>query len=491
MALLAVSSAHSARAEEPAPEAEPFTEEIPTFSYMDPQPGSRRLRASLELLAMQAVAFTGYLVVNPRASIPGMQGSVPPWDKLMLRSGTWSFEADAIYHNYFGHPVASTIYYLTARGNRLPVLESSLWTGASALAWELAEYNEPVSVNDMMTTTFSGIAIGEAFMQLATWAERSGNGGVLTWLAFPKKVHDSIDGARPAQLDDPGWHEFRAFVGAGSLWQGEVRPAIQASVSTRLFRLPGFGAPGNGGASLTDGEQSRLGLSLTYAGGGGLADARFRAETSLWGIYRRDIALDTGEGRRGTDLFFGAGIGFDYQYHEERRLESPWFDQMILLEVPGAELDFRTFAGAFALATRASAAFTFGGVRPVAFEATAPLPPAAGVPSVMSSQGYYHSAGYALGLDVRLDLGPASLSAGVAYNDCWAIQELDGIPPGARRVEISDTRLETGARASYRVADSGVEIQARWDRRVRSGQVGPSERSTSDTLGVLGAAFVF
>ena len=482
-----------ARAEEPPAEAEPFLAEIPTFSYQDPAPGPNRLRASMELLAMQGVAFIGYLAVNPRASIPGMRGSVPPWDKLLLRSGTWSFEADDIRHNYYGHPLASALYYLTARGNRLSVLESSLWTGATALAWELAEYNEPVSVNDMMTTTFSGIAIGEAFTQLSTWAERSGAGGVLSWLAFPKKVHDLVDGARPERTDDPGWHEFRAFVGAGPLWQGErdPRPALNASFSTRLFRLPGFGAPGSGTASLTDAERSRLGLSLTYGGGGGLVDARFRTETSLFGLYRRHIGLETGDGRHGTDLFVGAVVGFDYQYHEERLPAAPWFDQMILLEVPGAELDFRTFSGPFAMEARASAAFTFGGVRPLAFEGAVPLPAEVGVPAVMSRQGYYHSAGYALGLDVRLDMGPASLGAGVAYNDCWAIQELDGIPPGAKRVEISDARLEAGARASLRLAGSGVEVMARWDRRVRNGQVGASGRGTADTLGVLGAAFVF
>lgn len=486
----ALLAAFPVRGEEAPVEVEPFPGQIPTFSYQGPAPGPHRLRASTELLAMQAIAFTGYLLVNPRASIPGMQGSVPPWDKLLLRSGTWSFEADDIRHNYIGHPVASTLYYLTARGNRLPVLESSLWTGASSLAWELAEYNEPISVNDMMTTTFAGIAIGEALTQLSTWAERSGTGGVLSWLAFPKKVHDLVDGASPARLEEPGWHELRTFVGAGPLWQGEGDPrlALQASLSTRLFRLPGYGAPGSGSASLTDAERSRLGLSLTW-GGGGLLDARFRTETSLWGFYRRDIALETGERRHGTDLFVGAVIGFDYQYHEGRLPASTWSDQMILLEVPGAELDFRTFAGPLGLETRASAALTFGGVRPLAFEGAAPLPPEVGLPAVMSRQGYYHSAGYALGLDVRLELGPASLSAGVAYNDCRAIQELDGIPRGAKRVEISDTRLETGARAAYRLEGSGVEILARWDRRVRSGQLGTSERAAADTLGLLGVAF--
>lgn len=481
--------------EEPGEDAtggDPLANGIPTFSYGDPAPGPRRLRASLELLTMQAIAFTGYVAVDPRASIPGMEGSVPPWDKLFFRSGTWAFEADDIRHNYVGHPLASTLYYLTARGNRLSVAESSLWTAASALTWELLEYNEPVSVNDMVTTTFSGIAIGEALTQLSTWAERSGAGGVVSWLAFPKKLHDLVDGASPASLEDPGWHEFRAFLGAGPLWrgEGEPAPALQASISTRLFRLAGYGAAGSGAASLGDAEGSRLGVSLTW-GGGGLLDARFRTETSLFGLYRRDISLGDAGGRHGSDLFVGAVIGFDYQYHAERQVSLPWADQMILLEVPGAELDFRTFAGPLALQTRASAALTFGGVRPLAFEGTAALPPEAGLPAVMSRQGYYHSAGYAVGLDVRVDLGPASLGAGVAYNDCWAIQELDGIPPGAQRMEISDARLETGARASYRLEGTGVEIQARWDRRARSGTVGPTARATADSLGVLGAAFVF
>lgn len=443
---------------------------------------------------MQAVAFGGYLVVGPPASIPGMHDPVPPWDKLMLRNHSWAFEADDIRHNYYGHPLAGTLYYLVARGNRLSVLESSLWTTASALTWELAEYREPVSVSDLVTTTLGGVAIGEALTQLSAHLERSGGGAgeVLAWLAFPKKVHDLVDGGRVQRMEDPGRHELRVFLGAGPLRQAAgSRPALRSSLASKLFRLADYGAPGSGTSSLADAERSRIQLSMTY-GAGELVDLRFRTQTSLWGLYRRDIRATDGR-LRGGDLFVGAVIGFDYQYHDARlpalaRADRPaQADEMILFEAPGAELQYRTFAGPLALETQASAALTFGGVRPLALD-RARLPAEVALPRVVSTQGYYHSAGVALALDLRLGVGPASLGAGVAYNGCRAIQDLDGVSGSGQRVEISDTRLETGARASYRF--DGVEVVARWERRVRSGEVGGIARETADTLGLLGLALV-
>lgn len=481
------------RAKEP-PEAAAHSAAIPTFSYQGPQPGAYRLRAALELSALQAIGLVGYVVADPEPSIPGARDPVPPWDKLLLLGRSWAFEADDIHYNYYAHPLEGALYYLVARGNRLPILESSLWTAATGLAWELIEYHEPVSVSDMVTTTFGGIAIGEALTQLAAHLERSGDGGIgeaFSWLAFPKKTHDLVDGARVERMGDPGWHEFLAFQGAGPLRQSAgSRPALQSSFGSRLFRLPGYGAPGSATTSLADAERSRLRLSMTY-GSEGLVDARFRTQVALWGLYHRDIAGDDAGRLSGGDLFLGAVIGFDYQYHDGQLPAPAMPDQMILLEIPGAELEYRTFAGPFMLETQGSAALTFGGVRPLAFDRAAPLPPGVALPSVVSRQGYYHSAGFALGLDVRLRVGPAGLGAAIGYNRCWAIQELDGIPPGMKRVEISDARLETGARASYRFDGSGVEVVARWDRWVRSGVVDGTERETAETLSLLGVTLAF
>jgi hypothetical protein len=491
LALAVALPAGPGRAEEAAGGARSPLEPIPTFAYQDPQPGPYRLRAGLELLTFQAISFAGYLVVDPKPSIPGLPDPMTPWDKLLFKQYTWLFEADDIRHNYYGHPLAGMLYYLTARGNRLSVLESWLWTTASSLVWELAEYHEPVSINDMVTTSLGGIAIGEPITQLSAFVERSGTGGALAWLAFPKKVHDLIDRARPAQLPDPGWHEFRAFTGVGPLWQGSGEPglAFQASLVTGIFRLAGYGAPGRGTSSLGDAEMSRLGLSLTY-GGGGLLDARFRSGVSLWGLYHRDI-LGEGVDRRGSDLFLGTTASFDYQYHQERLPAAVRGDQMILLQVPGAELDYRAFAGSLALRARARAALTFGGVRPLAFDGTAALPPGVVVPEVMSRQGYYHSGGFAVGVELGVDLGPAGLSGGVGYDRVWAFQGLEGIPVPGTRVEISDARLEAGALATVRLGGSGVEVLARWDRRVRRGDLGASAREVADDLLVAGMAMVF
>jgi hypothetical protein len=468
-------------------------EVIPTFSYRDPQPKEYRLRAVLELAGIELIGLIGYLASNPPPSIPGMPSTVWPWDKVIFRNGSWSFDDDDITTNYRGHPAAGTVYYLFARGNRLSVLESSLWTLVCSFLWEVVEYREMVSVNDMVMTPVGGIAIGEAFTQLSSYFDRSGNSTwnrVLAWLfAPPKKFHDWIDGAEVSQLADPGWHEFRLTLAGGLLHQQDTYPVVRLGLSTRIVRIGGYGAPGERTLSLRDAPRSEVDFHFTFSSRG-TVDTRFRTRTDLVGLYHRHIRVEE-DGRHGHDVFFGASVAYDYQSHDTNLEAGGLNDELIFVEIPGLNLSYRLFAGHFTLEADVGAALTFGGVRPYALTQPTVIQAGVAFPSVILVQDYYHSIGIGLGAAVRLRLGPMLAGASLAFNDCTAIHVLDPVEVIGTPVPLSDQRLETAAWASYVFPVPGIELSARWERRRRSGHIADVSRKTTEDAGLLALALIF
>ena len=288
-----------------------------TFVYEKPAP-VYRLRLAIEQLSMTALSFTGYLIWNPPPAVEGVP-TTSIWEKLTFAPNSWYLDADSISTNFGGHVAAGTFYYMFARANRVSVPEAFLWTLGTSTLWELIEFKEPVSINDMIVTPVSGLAIGEAFTQLSGWFDRNGSSKLSKALAVifnpMKKFHDWMDKAEPRR--DPaysGWHEFRAGASGQVLWQdGHTYPGIAVEFATRLFRAPGYGEAGGTGFGFADGNVSAIGLTATIAGGQ-TVDFLFDTETALVGHYSRDLRTD-GEGLSGWDLFVGGTAGYEFGSH--------------------------------------------------------------------------------------------------------------------------------------------------------------------------------
>lgn len=79
----------------------------------------------------------------------------PEWD-----SG--KFGVNQIYHPYEG-----SMFFTAARSNNLSFAESAAYTFGGSLVWEFFMENHYPSINDMITTTFGGIALGEVLYRLS------------------------------------------------------------------------------------------------------------------------------------------------------------------------------------------------------------------------------------------------------------------------------------------------------------------------------------
>jgi hypothetical protein len=488
---------------EPAPAVERDVASEPdpaawaTFVYQNPAP-VLRLRIALEEAAAVAVATVGYVIVDPEPSIAGIPVPIWPWEKLLFRPGTWAFEADPWGTNLEGHPIAGMLYYLMARGNRVSIPEAFAWTAGAALAWELAEFNEPASINDMIMTPVGGLAIGEALTQLSGWLDRSGGSGfqkVLAWILDPpKKLHDWIDRATPVvDPETAGWHEFQAFAAGGVMWQGAVpgpaRGIVQLGIQTRLFRVPGYQAAGSGQWTFSDGNVSRITLFATFQASQ-VVDSLFDTETAVLGHYRRDLE-GSDEELRGWDLYAAVTVGYENGQHvwDVEARASP--NRVALVRVPGLVLQPRLFLGAFQLEMGLEAAVLFGAIDPLQMPPVQAPPPGVTYPPVLIKQGYYFAFGLRLAPSLQIRYGALALGAAARVDGFRGATGPNGVAIPGRMVQPHDERGLGTAWFRVLLADPSLELGVRGEWRERSGSVDGVRVSQRERALLVSGALVF
>jgi hypothetical protein len=165
----------------------------------DSDDAPRRLRTAAEIGAFLGIDFALlYAGPGPAADPPG---NVRLVDKLTFKA--WSFDASAFVTNFAAHPLAGTFYYTTARSNRSGPLESLAWGSLSALTWELMEFPENVSFNDLVMTPIGGASLGEALVQHSLWLDRRPTPlrRFLSGVLFPMKL---LNGGPPPDAPDSG-----------------------------------------------------------------------------------------------------------------------------------------------------------------------------------------------------------------------------------------------------------------------------------------------
>jgi hypothetical protein len=87
------------------------------------------------------------------------------WENL--RSG-FQWDDDALTDNQLAHPLHGSLYYNAARGAGYSFWGSAPFVALGSLSWEFLAENVRPSANDVLNTTFGGIALGEVTSRLAT-----------------------------------------------------------------------------------------------------------------------------------------------------------------------------------------------------------------------------------------------------------------------------------------------------------------------------------
>jgi hypothetical protein len=216
-----------------------------SFRYREPQEGHPLRAAGLVggYLGLQILLYSQ----TPRPPDAIYDLVYTPSDKLF--HGAVSYDSNTFRTNMIAHPTMGGFMYLMARGSRLPAWQASLWAIGGSTTWELVEYHEAASINDLIVTPLVGISLGEPLFQLGAHIDRSRastGGTVLSWIVSPfKKLNDLYD---HATLDrgDPADH-LVVWAGAGggvTGGGGERAGDRRLRGGWRLVRDRDYGAPG-------------------------------------------------------------------------------------------------------------------------------------------------------------------------------------------------------------------------------------------------------
>ena len=91
--------------------------------------------------------------------------------KANFRTG-FTYDRDSIATNQFNHPIHGSMYFSAARSNGYGFYESGAVTLLGSFLWECCAEAEPPAINDIVSTTLGGMAIGEVTHRLSSmlWA---------------------------------------------------------------------------------------------------------------------------------------------------------------------------------------------------------------------------------------------------------------------------------------------------------------------------------
>lgn len=126
------------------------------------QSGLRYLRAGANVLIANYIVWqqnwiTGrdYIFVTRKA-----------WSKNLKDGFEW--DKDPIQTNFFGHPYNGSFYFTGARAAGLTFWEAIPYTLAGSAVWEVFGETERPSMNDIFSTTFGGIILGETTYRISS-----------------------------------------------------------------------------------------------------------------------------------------------------------------------------------------------------------------------------------------------------------------------------------------------------------------------------------
>ena len=77
------------------------------------------------------------------------------------------WDNDQFSTNLFAHPYHGSLYFNAARSNGMNFWQSAPYALGGSLMWEIAAEIEPPAINDLLATTFGGIALGEMTYRLS------------------------------------------------------------------------------------------------------------------------------------------------------------------------------------------------------------------------------------------------------------------------------------------------------------------------------------
>jgi len=437
------------------------------------------LRASIEIALALGFATAVYWV-DPKMDVADWD--VPSIERRLSAEG-WRLDNNLFNINFLGHAANGLGFHILGRSNDLS-LAASVGVGVVAsLAWEIAlEFGGSVSINDTITTTGAGVALGE----FAHWFGRYINSGrnehiverLLRWtIGLPRTFHNKLDRRIEyrGETDRLGfnadiWHQFR--LGYGFAFGEASRHGHDVGIrfhhiqlSARLAAIPGYLRPGSMNRFFADGNVTSVDVNASVTSDGIGVD--LIADTMLLGLHTQKIPMPE-QGGVGTALTIGANIA--YHYRNEKFFN--WRDRLGLVHLPGLAIDAHVLGSEFALRASTRLHVDFAGINARSYPEWAEANPNVIDKAILHKRGYYYGWGVSGRAAVELSGPHFDMGASVFYGTYDSQEGLDR----------AQTTVEVDVNAEDRVLDysawvrvgplfKGWYLGARLSRQDRRGTV--------------------
>lgn len=412
------------------------------------------------------------------------------WYKKLTDSDEYCLDSNKIVLND-GHVLAGAIYYQLARGNGGNVLQSFAFATGLSLAWEYVfEIMEKVSYNDLVTTPFAGMAVGESCYQIGSWflsRNRSVFGSLAGGILLaPVQSAEAVQGLfkRPARrrVYDLADARIRIYGFAGGLQLDEEGVAAEDRLlfgfDAGLERMPGQAQSGSGWAGFFDGNAVRLRLETAFdPGSGDLRAADFWAGAALGGWYGKDFRRD-GLGRLvGREAY--VGIGTAYEMGEERR--ENWRERLRVVHIAGPVAAAHWSAGDVSFSAEAGLYGDMAMVYPAVLTPHRDFLDEVATKASLEDQGYYHAAGHSAVIETIATCRDLEAGFRMDYGAFDSIEGADRYQDELEDdVDLGDVRVRSRVWIALPVPGAWGRITVRVDHQKRTSEMGPYRERLED-----------
>jgi hypothetical protein len=390
-----------------------------------------------------AVAAHPYRILLTSAAVLGLgtawylydDRNVLDWDKPSLKSrltgSSWRYDNNFFGMNYVLHPLFGAATYAAARDSHASVAASFLTSFATSMAWEfIIEFNERVSINDVLVTPIGGAALGEFAHKLGYYLSssphRSASRVGLAWTLTPytrlMELGCDEEPRRKHAVDSLGyasrlWHDFAADYGLSQLRREDGSSLLlhrfRAAGTFRAF--PGYLSPGQFSRWFHEADVSRLELVVdTSTKGTGFS---VETVTTLLGYAYQDLSA-TGDGGSHS-----AGIAVGYAYQSS--LAKGEDERRAWVGLPGVATDFYWSRAGLSSSLELRAYPVFAGVSSPAFSRFLAERDGIRSKTVLDREGYVYAWGFAGQARARQRFGRLNNDVSLRAESFWSDEGLD------------------------------------------------------------------
>jgi hypothetical protein len=378
--------------------------------------------------------------------------------------------------NFVLHPLFGSAVYAIARDSHHGVFGSFLASFLTSMGWEFViEYNERVSINDVIVTPLAGVTIGEFAHKLGYYLANPTHPSharkALSWVLSPNTQISELrcDGEprRQFRTDSLGyssglWHDFALdYTFLRSHRSGEGNLLVhQIGMSGRLKSLRNYREPGQYSYWFSNADVSRLSLSLdtsTRATG-----VRLFTDTTIAG-YAHQSLTEVGAGHAHS---VGVALGYGYENSFARGMD----DRRSWVGFPGAATDLFWSSGWASSEFELRAYPVFGGVSAVAFapyrDRVLAEHPKAQFKTILQREGYIYGWGFVGELAAHQRLGRLHSDVSLRAESLWSAEGYDREQAKVTNdTAVRDLQTRLSLRVWYPLVSSfvaGIESSNLW-----------------------------